>query len=132
MSDESKPASKIPDFMHGQMHREVEKDLDKFVAKKFDEWNANERKRHSVEVSGPQGMPPTIEAPKLPTPPSIPSAPQTKIPMVAVDGHVLPGDTVTMMLYSLVTLAKKDKKIAKLLRSFKFVMRDVNGDVIWK
>ena len=68
-------------------------------------------------------MPPAI-APQ-------PQPEQPKIPLVAIDGHVLPGDTVTMMLYSLVTLAKTDKKIAKLLKSFKYVMRDVNGEQVW-
>jgi len=65
-----------------------------------------------------------------PTPMKQPEQP--KIPLVAVDGHVLPGDTVTMMLYSLVTLARKDKKLAKVLRAFKYVMKDVNGEIVWK
>jgi hypothetical protein len=130
MTDENNEASKpptvplfnIPDHILKSMSAETEKDLNKFVNPV--DFIMAERAKHLVEVSGPTGLPPATSAPS-------PQPEQPKIPLVAIDGHVLPGDTVTMMLYALVTLAKKDKKIAKLLKSFKYVMKDCNGDQIW-
>ena len=128
----SKPVSKIPDFVHGMMNKDVEKNLDKFVQQEYEKWSAAERKKHQIEVTGPGGAMPSTPAPipAQPTEPVIPPTP--KIQMIAVDGEVLSSDTVTMMLYALVTLARKDKKLAKLLRTFKFKMKNVNGEVIWE
>lgn len=131
-----KPLSNIPAHILRSMSKDVEKGMDQFSNPV--DFIMNERKKHQIEVSGPSGMPLPTAAP-TPTGAPVPgsAAPATapepsKIPLVAIDGHVLPGDTVTMMLYSLVTLAKKDKVVRKLLRSFKYTMRDVNGDVIFK
>jgi hypothetical protein len=113
------PLFNIPESVLHSMKAEAEKGMDKFSSPI--EWVINERKKHQVEVSGVQGNSP---APQM-------QPEQPKIPLVAIDGHVLPGDTVTLLLYSLVTLAKKDKKIAKILKAFKYVMRDINGDQLW-
>ena len=120
----SVPLFNIPDHVLHSMSQECEKDLKNFSNPV--DFIMAERKKRQVEVSGPPGLPISTSAPA-----PIPQPEQPKIPLVAIDGHVLPGDTVTMMLYSLVTLAKKDKKIAKLLKSFKYVMKDCNGDQIW-
>lgn len=86
-----------------------------------------DRKKRQIEVSSPM---PIIDKPSTPLP-DISSNTQPKIPMIAIDGKVLSGDTITMVLYALVMLAKKDKKIAKLLKTFKFKMGDVNGEQIF-
>jgi hypothetical protein len=116
------PLFDIPDHVLRSMSAEAEKDMDKFSNPV--DFIMAERKRRQVEVSGPTGLPAPTSAP-------CPQSEQPKVPLIAIDGHVLPGDTVTMMLYALVTLAKKDKKIAKLLKSFKFKMGDANGEQIW-
>lgn len=56
---------------------------------------------------------------------------------LAVDGYVIkvPSDafkaSVTMLSYIFAVMAKKDKKIAKILDQFKFAMSDSNGEVIY-
>jgi len=119
----SVPLFDIPPHILRSMSAEAEKDMDKFSNPV--DFIMAERKKRQVEVSAPSGLPAPTSAPC----PQVEAQP--KIPLVAIDGHVLPGDTVTMMLYSLVTLARKDKKIAKLLKSFKYVMKDVNGEQVW-
>ena len=125
----SVPLFNIPEHILHSMSQECEKDMKNFSNPV--DFIMAERKKRQVEVSGPTGVPglPPLPETKMQVEP--PPSEQSKIPLVAIDGHVLPGDTVTMMLYSLVTLAKKDKKIAKLLKSFKYVMKDCNGDQIW-
>jgi hypothetical protein len=118
-NEENKPLSNIPESILSSMHSEAEKDIENFQNPV--DFIMAERKRHQANVAGPQGVPPMPQ----------PQPEASKIPMIAIDGHVLPGDTVTMILYGFVTLAKKDKKIAKLLKAFKFKMGDVNGEQIF-
>lgn len=78
----------------------------------------------------------TPSASPLPVSPA--SAPQQEqFINLAVDGYVIkvPSDafkaSVTMLSYIFAVMAKKDKKIAKILDQFKFSMSDSNGEVIY-
>jgi len=76
--------------------------------------------------------------PLLPPPTPMAQAPTKKLTVsLAVDGHVIevpinPTDgAVMMLLYLLATVWSKDKKVAKVLKQFKFEFFDANGTKIY-
>ena len=95
-------------------------------------------RQESVEVNGMsplEAIAKTLGKGPLPPKPEAPQ--QEKFMPIAVDGLVInvPADpfraSVVMISYILATMAKKDKKIAKILDQFHFAMSDYNGIKIY-
>jgi hypothetical protein len=100
--------NKLPDYFIKQMNKEVNVDTAQF--------------KHPIEAI----MQEKVKTGQNPVPQNVPT-----IPMIEVDGFILPTDEITMFMYLLTTVLAKNPEVDSLLKKFHFKFNDVNGQIIY-